>query len=138
MVCVYCGSPTKVTNSRSQQRANTIWRRRRCTACKAIVSTIEAVDVNRALIYRDSPGADHPFLREQLFISIYESCKHRDRAVSDAIELTHTILSTCIASQPSTGVIHRDMIITTSIQVLTAFDQAAGTHYAAFHRIQNN
>lgn len=139
MVCIYCGSPTAVSNSRSQVRANAVWRRRRCTSCKAIVSTIEAIDVNRALVYRDSHGFDHPFLREKLFISIYESCKHRNNAVSDAIELTHTILNACVSSRPSSsGVVCRSTVIATSLKVLSTFDHVASTHYAAFHRPESS
>lgn len=39
MTCPYCGSDTKVINSRPQE--DSVWRRRKCVDCKARFSTTE-------------------------------------------------------------------------------------------------
>lgn len=131
MVCVYCGHETQVTNSRHQKRANQVWRRRKCLSCDAIFSTNEGVDSSQALSVQRNKSLE-PFSRDQLFVSIYDSLKHRKSALSDATGLTTTVLST-IYPLTQNATIDRDAIVTVATTVLERFDRVAATHYNAFH-----
>jgi len=92
MTCIYCAGKTQVINSRHQKRPNQVWRRRKCATCGNVWSTIEAVNYALALAVRQPAGNIEAFLREKLFISIYESCKHRPNALEDAEALTGTVI----------------------------------------------
>jgi transcriptional regulator NrdR family protein len=74
-----------------------------------------------------------PFQRDKLFISIYESCKHRPTAVRDAGNLTQQIITKLLAVQTQPGLIARTSIIETCKKVLKPFDVAAATSYSAYH-----
>lgn len=131
MVCTYCGSETKVANSRHQKRLNHVWRRRKCVFCKAIFTTTEAADAVSVLRFHYL-GALKPFLRDSLLISVYDSLRHRQSALTDATSLTATILSN-IYDLSDNGVIERDAVITVTTTVLENFDPISATHYKAFH-----
>lgn len=133
MICIYCGSDTKVINSRHQKRANNVWRRRQCIQCNTVFSTIEAPDTTLSITVRKQKALE-PFSRDHLFISVYESLKHRKSAQMDATGLTATIL-TAIYSLAEDSVIDRAVIVTITTTVLERFDPIAATHYKAFHPI---
>ena len=132
MVCIYCGGPTDITNSRPQKRVNKVWRRRRCHNCDAVFTTIEAAGLTDSLLVRNK-GRLQPFSRDKLFLSIYNSCKHRKTAVNDATALTDTVLGRLPAILNEAAV-ERPLLITTIQEVLAHFDTAAAVHYAAFHK----
>ena len=132
MVCIYCGGSTSVKNSRPQVRGNNIWRRRACDACSSIFTTIERPELQTALMIRLGNGNLVPFRRDQLFIDLYLSCKHRPMALDDATALTHTVLSKLLKGQTSLA-LERTAIIQMAAQVLKRFDPAAATIYLAYH-----
>lgn len=134
MVCIYCGGDTKVINSRHQKRANNVWRRRQCTVCNTVFSTIEAPDTSLSITVRKHQSVLEPFERDKLFISVYESLKHRKSALADATGLTTTIL-TRIYQLAQDSVIERDIIVTVTVSVLERFDTVAATHYMAYHPV---
>jgi len=129
---MYCGAPTQVANSRSQKRNNTIWRRRSCTKCDSVITTIERADLGSALRVSYAPHRLVPFSRDILFVSIYEACKHRSSAVRDAINLTDLVIGRLIA-QASDGLIQKERIAATTVKALQPFDGAAAAVYAGFH-----
>ena len=133
MVCVYCGSETQVTNSRHQKRLNHIWRRRKCVFCKAVFTTTESADAVSALRIRSSDSLE-PFLRDNLLMSVYDSLRHRKSALTDATDLTATILSN-VYDLADNGVVEREAIVAVTATVLERFDKVAATHYKAFHPI---
>jgi transcriptional regulator NrdR family protein len=150
MVCIYCGGNLAVTNSRPQKSRNQVWRRRQCTACKALFTAVEALDLSQAIIVDASPlqgssggrpktlgagaGALHPFDRDKLFISLYNSLRHRTDASIAARGLTDTVIARILKSAgANNGRIHRQTIRQTALQTLERFDAAAATHYLAFH-----
>lgn len=135
MVCVYCGSPTQVVNSRHQRRTNDIWRRRRCTQCRAIFTTTETTGLDMALRVALPNARLVPFQRDVLFISLYESCKHRPSAAYDASNLTRQVTNRLLANQEQPGLITRAQIISVCRRVLEPFDAAAATMYAAYHKL---
>lgn len=131
MVCIYCQQNTRVTNSRHQKRANTVWRRRHCIACGAIFTTLEHADLASALMVRNGDQSA-PFERDKLFVSIYDSLKHRQKPLEDASALTRTVMGNILQTSPE-GFVERDSIVAHAQAVLHNFDTAAATMYGAFH-----
>lgn len=134
MVCIYCGSDTKVTNSRHQKRLNHVWRRRKCIFCKAVFTTTETADSVSALRINFN-GRMEPFLRDNLLISVYDSLKHRKSALTDATGLTATIVSN-VYDLTDNGVVDREAVVTVTLAILERFDPVAATHYRAFHPLR--
>lgn len=135
MVCIYCQQPTDVVNSRRQKRLNKVWRRRHCGACGATFSTIEDAQRDGSYMIRSAGSGRQlqPFLRDKLLISVFESCKHRKTAVSDAGGLTDTVLARLPEVMAEGGVIESLHLSALVLDVLEKFDTVASTHYQAFH-----
>jgi len=72
------------------------------------------------------------FERDKLFISLYESLRHRPAAASDARGLCDTVVAHII-KKATHGNISPRTIFSLTLNTLTRFDAAAATHYAAFH-----
>lgn len=131
MNCVFCGGDTRVTNSRPQQRTNSVWRRRSCIDCSTIFTSTEVIDLSGSIVVK-SATALASFSRDKLFISVYESLKHRKTALEDATALTDTIIQRILTA--ITGAeIQKSLITNTACQVLEAFDRSAAVQYQAFH-----
>lgn len=75
-----------------------------------------------------------PFTRDILFISLYESCRHRTTSIQDADGLLLAILPE-LRSKVSEGTITKRQIATVALSVLQRFDNVAATMYAAYHPI---
>jgi transcriptional repressor NrdR len=131
MVCIYCSGDLTVNNSRPQRSRNQVWRRRPCKACGAVFTSIEALDLSQALAVAKNAALE-PFDRDRLFISVYESLRHRPTAASDARGLSDTVVAQLIKNAAH-GRLDVRTIIDTVLSTLRRFDQAAATHYAAFH-----
>jgi transcriptional repressor NrdR len=132
MLCIYCGTDTKVTNSRAQKRLNQIWRRRNCLNCAAAITTIESVDLSKSIALEHTKGHIEPFLRDILHLSIYDSLKHRKMAAAEAGDLTATIIAELIP-RAQAGLLTRAQLIQTAAAVLRRFDTVAAVHYTAYH-----
>lgn len=135
MVCVYCGSETRVVNSRPQKRSNSIWRRRKCTSCKVTFSSSEHADYESLLVVHDATSHIVPFERDALFLSVYDACRHRKTATKDATALTDTVVSTLSSLHKNQGILESNDIIQTVSSVLEKFDKVAYVHYTAFHSL---
>jgi transcriptional regulator NrdR family protein len=122
-------------NSRPQKRHNKVWRRRRCTVCTAVFTTTEGAALAESLVIADKgpKAAYQPFLRDKLFLSVYNSCQHRVSAIADATALTDTILSMLPAISQN-SLVDRRALRDNTLRVLEHFDNAAAVHYAAFHK----
>lgn len=71
MECPYCHKPlTFVTNSRTTKSNSQIWRRRRCSNCKAIFTTHEIIDLSHIIVVKRSGEAER-FSRVKLYSGIY-------------------------------------------------------------------
>ncbi len=132
MVCTVCAHNTRVINSRIQRRLNQVWRRRKCLTCHNVFTTIEEADYASIWIVKHTNGNLTPFSRDKVFLSLYESCKHRASAISDSASLTSTVI-TKIKPLAQNGMIHSETIAQSILVVLNRFDKAASTHYASFH-----
>lgn len=131
MVCIYCRKDTLVFNSRLLRRSNQIWRRRRCASCKAVFTTNESVDLEKSVVIKEANGFK-PLLRDKLFVSLYESLKHRKTALMDASSLTDTVIGR-LTMYPG-GVIDKSKLILTVQGVLKRFDKVAYIHFTAYHQ----
>lgn len=132
MVCIYCGSGTKVSNSRARSGNLLVWRRRNCLGCRAKFTTKEQIDNQSAIIIQKSSGALEPFQRDKLLISIYACLKHRKSAIPDATALTDTIIHLLIPKMKA-GKLQANDIISTSSKTIARFDESASVSYLAYH-----
>jgi transcriptional regulator NrdR family protein len=133
MVCIYCGEKTAVSNSRSSIKYIQTWRRRRCTVCKAVVTSVETYDLAATIRVKNSVGSLEPFLRDKLLISLYRSLSHRKTALQDSSALTQTTITKLIVPEHR-GILSNTLVRDTSLEVLDRFDKAAATHYKAHHQ----
>lgn len=81
---------------------------------------------------RHPNGSLAPLRRDKLFLSVYQSCKHRHTPVTDASALTDTVMAT-VTLQSEKGVIDAGLIRDTTHTVLHRFDKVAAVQYQAFH-----
>lgn len=132
MVCIYCSGNTQVINSRLQKRSNGIWRRRKCLKSNCVFSTTESINYDSALRVRTTDGKLNSFEPSLLFVSLYESLKHRDNPAKDAKELTNTIIG--MLAKPSKAIIDKQEIYNQVLSTLENFDKVATAHYSAFHK----
>jgi transcriptional regulator NrdR family protein len=132
MVCIYCGHATNVTNSRLQKRLNQVWRRRQCSNCNNTFTTHEIVEFGTSIMVRRNTHELAPFIRDNLFISVYEACKHRSGALSNANALTQTIIG-LLREHIHEGIVEHVTIIAVTTAVLERFDATAGAVYKAYH-----
>lgn len=132
MVCIYCGQSTSVVNSRLQKRHNKVWRRRRCNSCGAVFTTLETHDDTALMVKSGENKRLEPFYRDKLFISVYESCKHRRTALKDARALTDTAIGKLFSAIEG-GILSKADIRKITSETLTRFDKVAGTYYRAYY-----
>ena len=132
MVCIYCSGETHVTNSRLQKKTNTVWRRRKCLSCQGLFTSLEGIDYPTSLLFKHSEKRAEPFQRDILFVSVYESCRHRKQAVAQAAALTDTVLGR-LRSKIHEASLTRDDVISVTADVLRRFDKAAYSAYLAYH-----
>lgn len=135
MVCIYCQEKLDVVNTRPKPRSNSVWRRRQCPACKTIFTTEESIQLASALRFKRSATHFEPFSRDKLFVSIHESCKHRNDAQSASSALTDTVIQQILPTISNATVTRGDIVSTTK-KALARFDKAAASHYSAFHPIK--
>lgn len=133
MVCIYCGNDTKVTNSRHQKAANQVWRRRRCLKCGNDFTTHEIAALDTGIVVKRN-GALLPFSIDEVFVSLYQSCMHRPKAVSDARGLTSTVVAV-LKTKVQAATLDRTIIVETCYRVLSNFDSTAAAVYKAYHKV---
>jgi transcriptional regulator NrdR family protein len=97
-----------------------------------VFTSIETSDLTSALRV-ENDGILTPFSRDRLFVSIYESCRHRPTAVRDAGNLTAQVIHDLIDHQAQAGLLQRVQIVTATQRVLQTFDAAAAAVYTAYH-----
>jgi transcriptional regulator NrdR family protein len=132
MVCIYCRSNTRVVNKRDQKRINNVWRRRQCTKCQAVFTSIESplYSSSWSISYN---GKLRPFSREKLFLSILRSCEHRKNSLNDTSALVDQILFR-LSEYLDSGTLTIESIKSCAAVTLNRFDKVASTHYQAIHR----
>lgn len=121
-----------MVNSRVSAKTMAVWRRRRCQNCAGIITTREQPDYENALRVRKNKALQ-PFQRDRLFVSVYNSVSHRKTALSDATQLTGTIIVALLKLQVN-GVLDSRQIIEVTSTTLKRFDRAGAVHYIAHHQ----
>ena len=132
MVCNTCGAKLDVSNSRQLKRTNQVWRRRNCTMCDVVVTTLEGIDYRRSLVVTGSKKPT-PYERDRLFLSLYKSLQHRSTSLTDAGALADAITAK-LAVQAKSGALQKSQIAQAVQVALTRFDKLAAAHYAALHK----
>lgn len=130
MVCIQCGSETKVANSRHQKRSNQVWRRRQCLGCGLTVTTEEIINYSGVWRVRNKQGQLEDFEPLKLTLSIYRSLQHRPKALNESRQLTITAISKLQAHK---SVIDRSSLVSAVQVALNRFDKAASVYYEAHH-----
>ncbi len=132
MVCIYCGSDTQVINSRLQKRANSVWRRRRCTGCKAVFTTQESIELGTSLVVQYADNAMAPFSRDKLFVSVLQACDQLPDPFPTAAALTSTSVNK-IMKQIQEGQLTPEIIARSTATVLKRFQPLLAVRYASMH-----
>lgn len=132
MNCVYCQGKTGVTNSRKVTKGMGIWRRRQCKSCRAVMTSNEHYDLQRNIRVERSSGSLEPFLRDRLFVDLYQSVSHRKSALADATALTDTVI-TQVLPHNSRGLLKISQITEAVRDTLKRFDKTALSYYEARH-----
>ncbi len=73
-----------------------------------------------------------PFARDKLLLDVYESCRHRKTAISDAAALADLIVAELLRLKHG-GLLERSQVVRTTHRLLERFDKTAATVYAAYH-----
>ncbi len=133
MVCIYCSGKTKVTNSRPSKRTPGTWRRRQCLQCNALFTSRETADLSETHVVQHANGSIERFNRNNLLISVYKSCGHRNTPLEDAEALTNTIISRLLRAPSPNGLITSEAIITQCQDTLKNFDSVTATYYKAYY-----
>ena len=131
MVCTYCSSKLKTINSRHLSRDNNTWRRKKCLGCNAVFTSIERLDYRLSwLVKKDDKHV--PFNRDELYISLFNSLKHRTNAINEASGLSNTIISK-IHSNLNSAEIDISKIKEITYICLKNFDFVASVQYKAYY-----
>jgi hypothetical protein len=73
-----------------------------------------------------------PFMRDMLYLSIYDSCKHRKSAIADASGLTDTVINKLRASVKD-GSLSISDIRNITLNTVNKLDETSGVYYRAYH-----
>lgn len=134
MVCIYCGSSTKVTNSRPNKKLRQVWRRRLCVSCGANFTTLEQYDLTNSIIVVKRSGNLEPFVRDKLFASILLATNHLKNNITDASALTSTVLRHMLNQSPLDPKVTTAQIAKIVLRVLKNYDAASSIKYASYQQ----
>ena len=133
MVCIYCRNSTKISNSRHLARKNGTWRRRNCQICNLTFSTVEVPDYSTIWsLARNNSKHLEPFNRTKLYISIYQSLKHRNKALEEAEELTNTVIMK-MSNKVRDGLVFIEDLKESVMEILNNFDNTSLVYYKAYY-----
>ena len=131
MRCPKCGSDdTRVIDSRTQDKANAIKRRRECRACSYRFTTFERCEDPIEVIKSD--GTRQPFDRNKLLVGLMRATSKRDIDLSTLNGLIDGIEQD-IRSKPFTAVSSHD-IGDMVLKRLESIDKVAYIRFASVYR----
>ena len=131
MDCIYCGSKTKIINSRAQKADHQTWRRHKCLNCHSTITSVEQITYTDALRVHKRDKQIEPFVRDKLFLSIYQSVRHLDSPTIIATNLTTTVLRHMLKNL-SGPLISSDQLAKLVCQTLKQYDAAGAVRYLSF------
>lgn len=131
MICLNCfHAKTRVANSRPHKKQPTVWRRRKCPACRATFTAYERPSLEDQLVISPS-SQPQPFNIGKLTISIAKSFQHDKQAADySSFFLAQTVETKLILRQKE---ISTDDILAITHETLKNFDAVAALQYAAQH-----
>lgn len=132
MVCYYCKNKTSVINSRYQKRKNSVWRRRKCLSCAAILTTSEQYDLETTLLIIDGSKIPTFFNRYKLFLSIYSCFGHSKNSLSDSGYITDNIVDMLSSNQEKAQIDTKSLKIMISV-ALSRYNTLAADQYNTKH-----
>lgn len=132
MLCPYCNSESKVTNSRHKKRSNSVWRRRECLSCHAIWTTNERLQ-GSGTFKVDTGDILVDFKPELLLISLYEALRHRKTPAIDAQYVHGTVLEKL--QKTNQPIFTTQLIANSCYKVLKNYDKLAADLYKAMHSV---
>lgn len=137
MVCPYCQqSPTQVINSRPNKQTASVWRRRRCLHCQAILTTYETISSTMLPPVHAADGVA-PYDEARLMISIYRELPHNRQQAAHAAALASTVTHKLLTSGPTREVVSIEDIIKTTQLTLERFHAASGLRYGLSHGMES-
>lgn len=131
MVCPFClHKKTNVYNSRTTQKINEVWRRRRCLACNREFTTRERAQADSVIKVRCGKKAI-PFLQSRLLLSLLKASDHRkdDETIFYIVEAVQQRLYALAANQSQ--LVTPEQIAHSVRTVLENFDPIAYIKYTA-------
>lgn len=137
MVCIYCGNPTSVVNSRPKKRENSVWRRRYCLVCKAILTTFEQYDLSTSLLVKKRSGALQSFERDKLLVSIAKAIDHKKNPSQSASFLTNNVMVLLLKNKPINKIMSTQDISNMTFLSLKRYDPASAIKYLSFQKQQS-
>jgi transcriptional regulator NrdR family protein len=114
-----------------QKRNNQVWRRRKCTFCKAVFTTHEAVDLPSALLVQ-SGASTKPFLPDLLFTEVLLALQDRKDSYVVAREVTNTVIKQLL-KMPENPLFAPKQISQATSKVLGRLDKRAQLRFVAEH-----
>ena len=132
MKCPFCGCPdTQVKDSRPNEDATMIRRRRECPKCHARFTTSETVQL-RELIVIKKDGSRKPFDRDKLLRSIVLAVRTRDVTLEQVEQLVNNIVRSL--EQSGEAEIQSAEIGRYAMQSLLSLDKVAYIRYASVYK----
>lgn len=135
MVCPFClHAKTEVFNSRGSTRLNTVWRRRRCTACDGQFTTYESADPASLIVVKDKRTLT-AFSHNRLQLTLLKCCDHRDDLDDCVPYLAATIEQKLIkmAAESKSPSITKDKLQQTTASTLKNYDPVAYIKFIGQH-----
>ncbi|MDB5165134.1 MAG: hypothetical protein JWM00_24 [Candidatus Saccharibacteria bacterium] len=135
MFCINCfHENTSVTNSRGHKKQPSVWRRRACTECGTVFTTLEKPSLAQNTQVHTNHGTKEPFNLGQLIVSIADAFSHNpNEGKKYALWLAQTVETTLSTQHPAL-LTPEDIEATTHV-VLKSFDEVAAIQYAAKHQL---
>ncbi len=132
MFCIFCGSDTYVSNSRSAGKLPYVWRRRQCVKCKVIFSSREKPDLSLSVRVKNKSGKYETFSEDKLFVSILSCFSHRNDALKASRALSDTVLGKLLGRK---DYLESDRIAEVVYRTILRADRSAAVFYKAHHRL---
>lgn len=133
MICTNCfHKNTSVVNSRSPKKGHLVWRRRKCSNCGLVFTTIERPSLAHGIKIA-TDGSSESFNLGTLVISIAEAFTHApEEGKRHALSLAETVETTLVSQLRQ---ITKEDIEAVTHQILKRFDELAALQYAAKHQL---
>ncbi len=138
MKCINClYQKTSVTNSRAQLKGQTVWRRRHCSACQHVFTTIEQVDPTTVYTVKSQSSKKLvTFSRATLLLSILEVLQYANTDPESAYWLTESVIHKIVSQYRPVAPLLASHIALVAHETLSSYNHLASQAYAARHAVK--